>query len=215
MHVCIVPPLKMLSEVWSILEYICTNQISASSSFFHGEIMIASCKGIWRVKEAEREGDLYLVPGCINQRAWPPCYLMTSLCGAYRQVTHLSFLKTCNTASVLVKLLYISRHSVPTWGCAQRTTTCKSSTLREASARYVLRASLIGMHWTVAAVHSGTVNTSSAYTVGVLVTIFMFTGVYSSHRYWLWFWKKRNFCGVKGVYFSNKPSFSLKQTQPI
>ena len=116
---------------------------------------------------------------------------MTSLCCASRHVTHFSFLKTCNTASVLMKLLCISRHSVPTWGGAQRTATCKSSTVRETSSRYVLRASLIGTQLSVAAVHAGTVIAGSAYTVGIVVTIFMCTGVYySACSYCVWFWEK-------------------------
>jgi hypothetical protein len=121
----------------------------------------------------------------INHRTWPPytSYDFSVVC--LQAVTHFSFLKTCNTPSVLMKLLYISRHSVPSWVGAQWTSTCKSSTVRQTSSRYVLRDSLIGMHLTVAAVHAGTVIAGSAYTVCVMVTIFMCTGVYSSCRYCL------------------------------
>jgi len=111
-------------------------------------------------------------------------------CGVLTDGDTLSFLKTCNIPSVLMTLLYISRYSVPTWGGAQWTATCKSSTLRETSCRYVLRDSLIGTHLTVAAVHAGTVIAGSDYTVGVVVTIFMCSGVHSSCRHCLWFWKK-------------------------
>jgi hypothetical protein len=100
-----------------------------------------------------------------------------------------------------MKLLCISRHSVPTWGGAQRTATSKSSTLRETSSRYVLRASLIGTHLTAAAVHAGTVIASSAYTVGVVVTILMCTGVYCSCSYCMWFWEKEFLWTERSLFF--------------
>jgi len=191
----------MLSEVWSIPESISTHQISASSLFFHIEIMTVSCKGIWSVKQAGCEGHLYLLPSCTNHRTWPPCTSYGFIVVCLQMWHTFPFLKTCNTPSVLMKLLYISRYSVPTWGGAQRTATCKSYKLRETSSRYVLRDSLIGMHVTVAAVHAGTVIVSSAYTVGVVVTIFMCTDVYSSRRHCLWFWKKEFLWSERSLLF--------------
>ena len=109
------------------------------------------------------------------------------------------FLKTCNTAFVLVNLPYDSRYSVPTWGCAQWPATCKSSTLREMSSRYVFRANMIGMHLAVAAVHAGTICASSPGTVGSWLLLSC-TLVYYWHMYCLPFLKKRNLptsCGMK------------------